>query len=146
MAAEAALKGWISSDPETHFKAGVIAAINKWTAFDRSFARTPAEIDAYIAGRGFAAASNSDKERLIGEEYWAATWLNDIESWSNWRRTGYPVVTPTNDPNAWEANQIPRRLKYWENEISSNPINYKAAVDRMGGDNFMTKIWWDGGN
>ncbi|CAN5385222.1 hypothetical protein BH20BAC1_BH20BAC1_12880 [soil metagenome] len=48
MAAEAALKGWISSDPETHFKAGVIAAINKWTAFDRSFARTPAEIDAYI--------------------------------------------------------------------------------------------------
>ncbi|CAN5385166.1 hypothetical protein BH20BAC1_BH20BAC1_12870 [soil metagenome] len=59
---------------------------------------------------------------------------------------GRAVVTPTNDPNAWEANQIPRRLKYWENEISSNPINYKAAVDRMGGDNFMTKIWWDGGN
>lgn len=146
MAAEAALKGWISSDPESHFNAGVTAAINEWTAFDPSFARTSAEIDAYIAGRGFAVASNTDKERLIGEEYWAATWLNDIESWSNWRRTGYPVLTPTNDPNAWESNEIPRRLKYWENEISSNPINYKAAVDRMGGDNFSTKVWWDGGN
>jgi hypothetical protein len=77
MAAEAALKGWISSDPECHFNAGVTAAINEWTAFDPSFARTPAEIAAYIAGRGFAAASNTDKERLIGEEYWAATWLNE---------------------------------------------------------------------
>jgi hypothetical protein len=145
MAAEAAVLGWISSDAATHFKNGVEAAINNWRGFDASFARTQAEIDAYVAGRGFGAASNADKLRLIGEEYWAATYLNDIESWSNWRRTGFPALTPTKDPNRWEANEIPRRLKYWENEISSNPANYKAAVDRMGGDNFMTKVWWDGG-
>ncbi len=145
MAAEAAVLGWISSDPAVHFKNGVEAAIKNWTGFDASFARSQSDIDAYIAGRGFAAASTEDKKRLIGEEYWAATYLNDIESWSNWRRTGYPALTPTNDPNRWEANQIPRRLKYWENEISSNPANYKAAVDRMGGDLFMTKVWWDGG-
>jgi hypothetical protein len=147
MAAEASVLGWLPAvDANTHFTAGVTAAINSWTAFDASFARTPAEISTYITGRGFAAATDENKKRLIGEEYWAATWLNDIESWSNWRRTGYPVLTPTNDPNRWEANQIPRRLKYWENEISANPVNYKAAIDRMGGDNFMTKIWWDGGN
>lgn len=146
MAAEAAVAGWITDNAETHFNNGVTAAINAWTAFDPSFARTPAEITTYLAGRGFAAASTANKERLIGEEYWAATWLNDIESWSNWRRTGYPALTPTQDPNRWEANEIPRRLKYWENEISSNPGNYQAAVSRMGGDNFMTKIWWDGGN
>jgi len=145
MAAEAAVLGWITSDAATHFKNGVEAAINNWRGFDASFARTQAEIDAYVTGRGFAAASNADKLRLIGEEYWAATYLNDIESWSNWRRTGFPVLTPTKDPNRWEANEIPRRLKYWENEISSNPANYKAAVDRMGGDNFMTRVWWDGG-
>lgn len=145
MAAEAAVLGWLTTNAATHFQKGVDAAIKSWTAFDASFARTQAEIDAYIAGRNFAAASAADKRRLIGEEYWAATYLNDIESWSNWRRTGFPVLTPTNDPNRWEANQIPRRLKYWENEISSNPANYKAASDRMGGDNFMTKTWWDGG-
>ncbi len=145
MAAEAILNGWITGNAETRFKNGVEAAIKNWTAFDPSFARTQAEIDAYVAGRGFAAASAENKKRLIGEEYWAATYLNDIESWSNWRRTGYPALTPTKDPNRWEANEIPRRLKYWENEISSNPANYKAAVDRMGGDNFMTKVWWDGG-
>lgn len=145
MAAEAAVLGWITTDPATHFKNGVEAAINNWKAFDASFAISQSDIDAYVSGRGFAAASTTDKLRLIGEEYWAATFLNDIESWSNWRRTGYPTLTPTKDPNRWEANEIPRRLKYWENEISSNPTNYKAAVDRMGGDNFMTKVWWDGG-
>jgi hypothetical protein len=147
MAAEATVRGWITTgNAQTFFDAGVTAAINSWTAFDASFAVAPALITAYLTTRGFAAASTTDKYRLIGEEYWAATWLNDIESWSNWRRTGYPALTPTNDPNRWEENQIPRRLKYWENEISSNPTNYQAAVTRMGGDKFMTKMWWDGGN
>jgi hypothetical protein len=146
MAAEAILLGWITGSAETHFNDGVTAAINSWTAFDPSFAVSAGNISTYIAGRGFAAATDENKKRLIAEEYWAATWLNDIESYSNWRRTDYPKLVPTQDANRYEANQIPRRLKYWENEISSNPTNYKAASDRMGGDNFMTKIWWDGGN
>ena len=146
MRAEAALKGWISTDASTHFDNGVTAAIEAWETFDASFARTDAQIDAYIAGRGFSAASNTDKLKLIGEEYWAATFMNDIESWANWRRTGYPVLTPTQDANAFEGNFIPRRMRYWENEIGSNPENYAAAVARMGGDLFATKMWWDGGN
>jgi hypothetical protein len=145
MNAEAALKGWLTTSAETHFNNGVKAAIQNWAGFDASFARTTSEIDTYIAGRGFAAASSANKLKLIGEEYWAATFLNDIESWSNWRRTGFPVLVPTNDPNRAEANEIPRRLIYWRNEISSNPANYKIAIDRMGGDMFMTKMWWDGG-
>ncbi len=146
MKAEASLKGWISSDANTHFANGVAAAINSWVDFDPSFARSADQINAYIAGRGFAAASAEDKLRLIGEEYWAATWLNDIESWSNWRRTGYPTLVPTQDPNRFEANEIPRRLRYWETEIGANPENYEAARARIGGDNLMTKMWWDGGN
>jgi hypothetical protein len=145
MKAEAALKGWITTDANTHFTNGVTAAINAWVDFDPSFARTPEQISAYLAGRGFSAASNADKLRLIGEEYWAATWLNDIESWSNWRRTGFPVLVPTQDPNRFEANEIPRRLRYWEAEIGANPENYEKARVRMGGDNLMTKMWWDGG-
>ena len=145
MNAEAALKGWLTTSAETHFNNGVQAAIQNWAGFDASFTRTKADIDTYIAGRGFAAASSANKLKLIGEEYWAATYLNDIESWSNWRRTGFPVLKPTNDPNRFEVNEIPRRLIYWESEISSNPANYKIAIDRMGGDKFMTKVWWDGG-
>lgn len=146
MKAEAAVKGWISSDASVHFENGVAGAINYWTAFDASFARTGAEVDAYIQGRGFASASTEDKIRLIAEEYWAATWLNDIESWSNWRRTGYPVLEPTQDPNRFEANEIPRRLRYWEAEIGANPQEYEQARARIGGDFLMTRVWWDGGN
>ncbi|MAN87785.1 MAG: SusD/RagB family nutrient-binding outer membrane lipoprotein [Algoriphagus sp.] len=146
MKAEAALKGWINSSAESHFTAGVRAAINSWVYFDPDFSVPANEVSAYIAGRGFEAASNQDKLRLIGEEYWAATYLNDIESWSNWRRTGYPALTPTQDPNAFEGNFIPRRLRYWESEIGSNPENYQAATSRMGGDLFATRVWWDGGN
>jgi len=145
MRAEAALKGWITTSASSHFTNGVTAAISSWVIFDPSFAKTGPEIQAYIAGRGFDAASATDKLRLIGEEYWAATYLNDIESWSNWRRTGYPALTPTNDPNAFEGNFIPRRLRYWESEIGANPENYQAAVARMGPDLFATKVWWDGG-
>ncbi|WP_084438795.1 SusD/RagB family nutrient-binding outer membrane lipoprotein [Algoriphagus mannitolivorans] len=146
MRAEAAVRGWISTDANTHFAAGVKGAIKAWELFDPSFARTEAEINTYISGRGFATATTENKLRLIGEEYWAATYLNDIESWSNWRRTGYPALTPTKDPNAFEGNFIPRRLRYWETEIGSNPENYAAAVARMGGDLFATRMWWDGGN
>ncbi|MFC3415242.1 SusD/RagB family nutrient-binding outer membrane lipoprotein [Algoriphagus hitonicola] len=146
MRAEAAVKGWISSDAETHFSNGVAAAINSWVYFDADFTVDAQETAAYIAGRGFGSASNEDKLRLIGEEYWAANFLNAIEAWSNWRRTGYPELAPTEDPNAFEGNFIPRRLRYWENEIGSNPENYQAAVSRMGGDSFATRMWWDGGN
>lgn len=147
MASEAAVRGWISANAEEKFRSGVTAAITAWTAFDPSFVRSTAEISSYIAGRKFGEASNPEKLRLIGEEYWAATWLNDIESYSNWRRTGIPALTPTSDPNRFkQINEIPRRLIYWESEISSNPANYKAAVDRMGGDEFTTRMWWDGGN
>lgn len=147
MAAEGAVRGWITANAEEKFRSGVTAAITAWTAFDPSFARSAADITKYIDGRKFAAADNNGKLRLIGEEYWAATWLNDIESYSNWRRTGIPALTPTRDPNRHkQINEIPRRLIYWESEISSNPANYKAAVDRMGGDEFTTKVWWDGGN
>ncbi|MDR7131085.1 hypothetical protein J2X69_003444 [Algoriphagus sp. 4150] len=146
MKAEAALKGWISSSANEHFSNGVAAAINAWVEFDPSFSRTPEIISEYIAGRGFASASDENKLKLIGEEYWAATYLNHIESWSNWRRTGYPELSPTQDPNAFEGNFIPRRLRYWENEIGSNYENYTAARERMGGDLFATRVWWDGGN
>lgn len=146
MRAEAAVLGWIGSDANVHFTNGVRAAINAWAAFDDDFERSPAVVDAYVTGRGFAAASTEDKLRLIGEEYWAATWLNDIESWSNWRRTGYPVLVPTQDANRFEANEIPRRLRYWEAEIGANPDNYEQARARIGGDLLMTKVWWDGGN
>ena len=143
MKAEAAVKGWISSSAEEHFNNGVAGAVNSWEAFNASVNPGMAEIDTYLGGLGFASASDTDKMRMIGEQFWMATYLNHVESWSNWRRTGYPVLIPTSDPNNDTNGTIPRRLRYSEGEIGSNPENYAAAIARQGEDRLTTSIWWD---
>ncbi len=143
--AEALLKGWnVPGDAGEHFENGVAAAIDKWVAYDESFAQDAGTVSAYIDGLGFDAASTADKERLIGEQYWSATFLdNSFESYANWRRTGYPVLTPTNYPGNETGGTIPRRLRYPAFEVSENPDNYATAVGNLGGDNFTNRMWWD---
>jgi len=143
--AEALLKGWnVPGTPEEHFDNAVAAAIDKWAAYDESFAVDAGTKTAYIDGLGFDAASTADKERLIGEQYWAATFLdNCYEGYANWRRTGYPVLTPVNYPGNETGGTIPRRLRYPTFELSENPDSYQAALTAQGPDQFTTRMWWD---
>jgi hypothetical protein len=140
MKAEAAVRGWISGDAETYFNNGVRGAMASWSAFGVE-APSAEAVDAYLAGLDFANASN--KLEMIGEQYWAATYLNHIEAWCNYRRTGFPALTPTSDPNNMTNGTIPKRLRYYEDEAGSNPASYKAAVDRQGPDLMTTSLWWD---
>jgi hypothetical protein len=80
---------------------------------------------------------------MISEQYWAATLLNEYESYNNWRRTGYPTLTPINYDGNVTGGTIPRRLIYPVSEQATNGENYGAAVARQGADNFTTRIWWD---
>jgi len=139
------LKGWnVPGTPEEHFDNAVAAAIDKWAAYDESFAVDAGTKTAYIDGLGFDAASTADKERLIGEQYWAATFLdNCYEGYANWRRTGYPVLTPVNYPGNETGGTIPRRLRYPTFELSENPDSYQAALTAQGPDQFTTRMWWD---
>lgn len=143
--AEATLMGWNvgSASADDLFNEGVRAAIESWTIYDGSLTTDAAAIDAYIATLDFSAASDSDKMRLVGEQYWAATYFNHIESFSNWRRTGFPALTPVNYSGNVTNGVIPRRLRYPEGEIGGNPDNYAAAIANQGPDDFLTKIWWD---
>ncbi len=143
--AEAKLNGWNvgSETAEELFEAGVRSAINNWVNYDASFTVDSGDIDDYLAGLDFAGASAADQERMIGEQYWAATYFNHYESYANWRRTGFPVLTPTNYSGNVTNGQIPRRLRYPEAERGGNPENYAAAVSAQGPDEFMTKLWWD---
>ncbi|MCK5368123.1 MAG: SusD/RagB family nutrient-binding outer membrane lipoprotein [Cyclobacteriaceae bacterium] len=67
-----------------------------------------------------------------------ATFNNDQEAWSNWRRTGNPELTPNVDAD------IPRRNQYPEDEITKNNTNYQKAIGKLSnGDTFYSKVWWD---
>lgn len=140
--AEAAERGWHSGDAKAHFEKGVRAAIDQWQTFDGSLAVDPSDIDAYVSGLGYTAGS-ADALRMIGEQFWAATFLNEYEAYANYRRTGFPELTPTNYPGNESNGQIPRRLRYPTSEYGVNEVNINAANARQGDDVFTTRMWWD---
>jgi hypothetical protein len=83
-------------------------------------------------------STNADAQ--IGLEKWIALFCQGFEAWTEWRRTGYPVLTPAAEGY---ISEIPRRLRYESTEVSVNGVNYKAAVASQGADELTTRIWWN---
>ncbi len=69
-----------------------------------------------------------------------ALFFNDMQQWSEIRRTGYPVL-PRGD--ATVGKTYPTRLQYPLLVQSANTANYNAAVAAMGGDSTTTRFWWE---
>ncbi len=93
--------------------------------------------DNYVAGRGVS------KETIMTEK-WKALFPQGIEAWTEYRRTGYPVL-PAPDPRAVMENEgkVPTRLRYPESEYSLNGANVSAGVALNGGpDTKLTPLWW----
>lgn len=141
MMAEAAYRwGLAGGDAEAHYNAGVRAAMNYLELYSPQAAISESEIDSYLADNAY---DESNALEQINTQYWAATFLNEIEAYSNWRRSGYPELTPVNYPGNVTNGTIPRRLTYMTSEQSTNAENYNAAVQSQGPDLLTTRIWWD---
>ena len=142
--AEAAIRGWISTSAETHYNAGVTAAMKMLKQlYPASTAITDAQISTFLAGPGKLAASFPANWEMVMNEYWKVTFLNEYEAYANWRRTGYPTLIPTKHPNSETNNQIMRRMIYPGGESATNGDNYAEAISRQGADDWMTRMWWD---
>jgi len=153
MLAEAAVR-WPGSnfgDAEEHYNNGVRAAMTYLTLYDATGAVIPnGQINTYLINNPFNnGGTDAEKLEQINNQYWAAVFLNGIEAWANWRRSGFPVLepSPVDDPNPWPGNQsngeIPRRLLYPEVEGLLNQQNYDEAITNQGPNNFTTRVWWD---
>ena len=138
--AEAAVRGWHSGDAAAHYANGVRAAMEYLVMYDPNAAIPASDIDAYLAANPYSAATGM---KQINEQIWAATLLNEYEGYANWRRTGYPELTPVDYPGNVTGGTIPRRLNYRQAEAVANPENYQAAITRQGLDQLTTRIWWD---
>jgi hypothetical protein len=107
------------------------------------------------------AGTDEQKLEAIMTQKWIAMYRLGIESWSDWRRTGYPRIFPgVNDKSASDDfaidkvknpltginisdKRMARRLRYPYIERSSNPVNYQKAVEMLGGiDDLSTDLWW----
>ena len=91
-------------------------------------------------------SSTDNSLKQINTQYWVLTGtiFDFDEAWSNWRRSGYPVLTPVNYTGNFTGGTIPRRQSYPTSESSTNPNGYKTAVANLaGGDTYSGRVWWD---
>lgn len=142
--AEAATRGFnVGGTAAQHYKNGVVAGIQSLAKFgaggtiDATTATTYADANPLVAANAL---------KQINEQYWATTGLlmNFSEAWNNWKRSGFPVLTPVNYVGNFSGGQIPRRQPYPTGEGALNTANYQAAAAKLsGGDNWVSRVWWD---
>ena len=141
MLAEAAERwGLAGGNVEVHYNAGVTAAMEYLAMYGHGVNITPTQITGYLTANPFVAV---DALKMINEQYWVATFGNGLETFSNWKRSGYPVLVPANVAAILTAGEIPRRLPYPGSEKLNNPDNVAAAIAQQGGDLLTTRMWWD---
>lgn len=142
--AEASVKGWNTGVAATHYANALTADMQTLSQFGTTSVNA-ASIPTYVAANPLSAVSATALQQ-INMEYFVetSTTFNFNETWANWRRSGFPVLTPVVYPNQFAVATIPRRIPYPIGVPSTNGVNYAAAVGRLtGGDTFTAKIWWD---
>lgn len=85
-------------------------------------------------------------ERIITQK-WIAMFPEGQEAWSEFRRTGYPILFPVvinNSNGTISTEKFIRRLPMPQREQSTNPQALDRAILTLKGlDNGGTPLWWD---
>jgi len=127
--AEAALKGYISSDAKTMYEAGVQASWDYLEAGDASF-----YLSQSFQNTGWD-ISNNKQEAIIVQKWIATMGINALQSWFDYSRTGFPSDVPLSLQAPGSSRPV--RLFYPSSEITSNGGNLPAQPNA-----FTSKIFW----
>ena len=161
--AEADKLGWLTggdADAALKYNAAIEASVRQWNrnsfkayndtykqvepvAYDKSDKGDTTGLAAYMAQPGVIYnAANALQQ--IGYQRWVHLYMNGYEAWAEWRRTGYPLLTPAPNNN---NTPIPRRHAYPSSEPNLNNVNYNAAIQAQPGlngkDDLTGRVWWD---
>jgi len=143
--AEARFRGWITSGTaDQYFSDGIKAHMDQMAVYDPGSAVAGPDRDNYVGANPLGAGTELEQ---INTQYWIASFLNGPEAFANFRRSGYPVLTPNpygqpNNPDVPNGTFI-RRLTYPTSELSVNTTNVNEAITRQGADKLSTRVWWD---
>ena len=143
--AEAKFRGWIAAGTAAqYFSDGIKAHMDQMVTYDANCAVAAAARDAYVTANPLGAGTELQQ---INTQYWIASFLNGPEAFANFRRSGFPALTPNpygqpSNPDVPNGTFI-RRLTYPTSELSVNTTNVNAAIAAQGADKLSTKIWWD---
>ena len=135
--AEAADRGWTSENVQAKYEAGIKASFAQW--------KVAAPADNYFTNADVALGATGTGANLkqIATQRYIATYPDGLQGWSEWRRTGYPELTPAEDATN-SSGEIPRRYIYGNNEYNLTGEALQSAIASLeGGDTMDAKIWWD---
>ncbi|GGW48506.1 SusD/RagB family nutrient-binding outer membrane lipoprotein [Arenibacter certesii] len=108
-------------------------------------------ISNYLLNNPFATLNGNeeDMKEQIGVQKWLANIQNGYESYADMRRSGYPIIADRINNSTPEVSlgetkgKLPRRLKYPDNEMFYNSVNYNKAREATDGNSFLARMWWD---
>ncbi|MBK9569531.1 MAG: SusD/RagB family nutrient-binding outer membrane lipoprotein [Chitinophagaceae bacterium] len=125
--AEAALRGAPGS-AQQFFTDGITASMQEVGV-------AAIDISNYLAANGTLVGTTAQQIRQVIEEKYIALFGVSVEPWTDWRRTGFPVITP---PTNGVLNAVPRTLFYPQSEIDLNPNNPGQK-----GSDLQSRVFWD---
>lgn len=149
--AEAALRGWSGAgDAKDNYEKGFFASLLE--ARDGVDAKLYAiDKDNIYITTGSAAWDNSDSfeaklEKIITQK-WLAVFPLGHEGWAEFRRTGYPRLTPVvvNVDPALKAGEFIKKVRYPDDEKRNNPEIDFEKLNNGKGDGANVRVWWDTG-
>jgi hypothetical protein len=130
--AESALRFGTAGDPNAYYQSGITASM-------KAAGLTDAEIATYFSANPsivtLSGTTDQKLQQIITQKYIASVG-NAIESYNDYRRTGYPVLTPPVVTGGDDPNTFPQRFPYTVAEAASNP-NQPNPRPKTG-----VKVWW----
>jgi hypothetical protein len=135
--AEAANEGYITGgvvDAQTYYFKGITANFE--------FNGIGGLAAVYTAQANIGFAGQVVGRQKIAEQSWIALFGQGFEAWTEYRRTGFPVLSAVANA-APGITVVPTRLYFNSTEVSLNKANYDAAVSSLvGGDALTSRLWW----
>lgn len=129
--AEAAQKGIITANAQNLYESGVAQAFEYWQT------DLPAN---YLTGNAaFNAPGTSPLEQIITQK-WIGNVINGYEGWTEFRRTGFPVLKTIQA--SLNNDLIPVRMPYPAEEAALNAANYDIAAAATNQNSINVPVWW----
>ena len=132
--AEAAVKGYITGNADTYYKAGITSSMKRWGISD-------AAISTYLAQAVIALPGDSPgKLAKIAEQKWIALFSVAAEAYLDLRRTRLPNIF---SQGLLSTYTFPNRYRYPGNELGQNVDAYNKGVATLvpAVDDEFSKMW-----
>lgn len=128
--AEAAQKGWnVGGSAEEWYNKGIKASFDLWLSnYQNDVNNYSGCVKNYADYIAQPLVKYDGTLQRIMEQKWIASWQASVESWMDWRRTGFPHLEV-----GWASfrAKLPVRFAYFNTELQNNPENSAAAIGKL---------------